>query len=77
MVFVFFCFVGFKNGINGNVKIVIDVICVVKVLYYFYLLDKNGCMMVYCISGNLFGYIILCGGDSGLNFDVVLINEVC
>lgn len=42
MVSVFFCSVGFKNGIDGNTRIVVDVIRVVRVSYMFFSLDKNG-----------------------------------
>lgn len=76
MVLVFFCLVGFKNGIDGNMWIVVDVICVVCVSYMFFLLDKNGQMIIYQISGNLYGYIIMCGGKK-LNYYVDDIVVVC
>lgn len=56
------CLVGFKNGIDGNVKIVVDVVGVVFNLYYFLLVIKQGGIVIVLIIGNLDCYVILCGG---------------
>lgn len=76
MVSVFFCSVGFKNGIDGNTRIVVDVIRVVRVSYMFFSLDKNGQMIIYQISGNSYGYIIMRGGKKS-NYYVDDIVVVC
>lgn len=75
MVLGLFCFVGFKNGIDGNIKIVFDVICFVGVFYYFLFVIKFGYLVIVEIVGNLDCYIILCGGKE-FNYSVVYVSNI-
>lgn len=75
MVFGFFMLVGFKNGIDGMIKVVIDVINVVGVLYCFLFVMKWGYLVIVNISGNGDCYIILCGGKE-FNYSVKYVVEV-
>lgn len=46
-------------------------------LYYFLFVIKFGYLVIVLIEGNLDCYIILWGGDKGINYDVELVVIVC
>lgn len=69
-------FVGFKNGIDGSLGVVVDVIGVVKYFYYFFFVIKFGVVVIVGIVGNEDCFVIFCGGIKGINYDVKSIVEV-
>lgn len=71
----FFCSVGFKNGIDGTIKVVIDVINVVGASYCFLFVTKWGYSAIVNISGNGDCYIILRGGKE-FNYSAKYVVEV-
>lgn len=75
-VFGLFFFIGFKNGIDGSFGVVIDVIGVVVVKYYFMGVIKQGFVVIICISGNEYGFVIFRGGIKGINYDKVSVQVV-
>jgi 3-deoxy-7-phosphoheptulonate synthase len=55
------CPVGFKNGTDGNTRIV-DAIRASRASHMFLSPDKQGQMTIYQTSGNPYGHIIMRGG---------------
>lgn len=76
MVSVVSVLMGFKNGIGGGIKFVVDVVVVVSYLYVFFIIDEDGCVVIVYIKGNVYGYVILCGGCVGFNYVLQFVQEV-
>tara|TARA_B100000029_G_scaffold468600_2_gene505721 strand:- start:1476 stop:2567 length:1092 start_codon:yes stop_codon:yes gene_type:complete len=56
------CPVGFKNGTDGNLRIVVDAIAAANHPHHFLTLTKNGHSAIFSTSGNTDCHMILRGG---------------
>lgn len=65
--------VGFKNGIDGSVRVAIDAIFAAKHSHWFAGATKDGISALIQTKGNSDCHLILRGGDSGPNFDAASI----
>lgn len=61
--------VGFKNGIDGSVKVAADAIFAAKHSHWFAGATKDGISALIQTNGNPDCHLILRGGESGTNFD--------
>ncbi|MBH8552281.1 3-deoxy-7-phosphoheptulonate synthase [Nostocaceae cyanobacterium CENA357] len=61
--------VGFKNGTDGNIQVALDAIQSANKFHHFLGIDQMGQVCTFKAKGNLYGHIILRGGDGKPNFD--------
>jgi 3-deoxy-7-phosphoheptulonate synthase len=61
--------VGFKNGTNGSVQIVVDAIGAARHGHHFLSVTKQGISAIVTTSGNLSCHAILRGSNAGPNYD--------
>ncbi len=67
--------VGFKNGTDGNLQICIDAIQSVQKSHTFLGVNEEGQACVVQTAGNLWGHIVLRGGNQGPNYQENHIND--
>jgi 3-deoxy-7-phosphoheptulonate synthase len=67
--------VGFKNSTDGNVEVALDAIRSSRVAHQFLGINQEGQVSTFRTKGNLYGHIILRGGDRP-NYDAVTVTKV-
>ena len=70
------CPVGFKNGTDGNLQIVLDAIKSGSGAHHFLSVTKEGNSAIFSTSGNMYCHTILRGGAKKVNYDEKSIEEV-
>jgi 3-deoxy-7-phosphoheptulonate synthase len=66
--------VGFKNSTSGSIQVAVDAVKSANSRHCFIKLDNNNRMAVFKTKGNPFAHVILRGGSSGPNYDLVNVN---
>lgn len=61
--------IGFKNGTDGNLTVAIDAIGAASHPHRFLGVTKQGLAAITKTSGNEHGFVILRGGNKGVNYD--------
>ncbi|BAY06229.1 phospho-2-dehydro-3-deoxyheptonate aldolase [Anabaena cylindrica PCC 7122] len=61
--------VGFKNGTDGNIQVAFDAMQSANKFHHFLGIDQMGKVCTFKAKGNIYGHIILRGGDGKPNFD--------
>jgi 3-deoxy-7-phosphoheptulonate synthase len=67
--------VGFKNGTDGNIEVALDAIRSSRASHQFLGINQEGQVSTFRTKGNLYGHIILRGGDRP-NFDAGTVTKV-
>ena len=70
------CPVGFKNGTDGNLKVVIDAINTASSPHHFLSVTKEGHSAIISTAGNEDCHMILRGGKTP-NYDTASVNKAC
>ncbi|GHT91036.1 phospho-2-dehydro-3-deoxyheptonate aldolase [Betaproteobacteria bacterium] len=65
--------VGFKNGTSGDLSVAINAILSASRPHSFLGLDSDGHVAIVRTTGNLYGHVVLRGGDGNPNYDTVSI----
>lgn len=68
--------VGFKNSTDGNIKVALNAIQSSRVPHHFLGMNEMGQISTFKTKGNLYGHIILRGGNGQPNFDAVTVARV-
>lgn len=67
--------VGFKNGTDGSLQVAIDAMLASRSAHSFLGIDNDGQTCIVNTKGNPWGFLILRGGRSGVNYDSASLAE--
>ncbi|MEA2552294.1 MAG: 3-deoxy-7-phosphoheptulonate synthase, partial [Fimbriimonadaceae bacterium] len=70
------CPIGFKNGVDGNVKIAVDAVQAAGIPHHFLGVTKGGSSAIVSTKGNPDCHVILRGGQRP-NYDTHTVRETC
>ncbi|MBI2330102.1 3-deoxy-7-phosphoheptulonate synthase [Candidatus Daviesbacteria bacterium] len=67
--------IGFKNSMEGNIKVAVDAIITAASGHTFYSIDTDGRVAEVKTTGNPDTHIVLRGSNKGTNYDAASVNE--